>query len=191
MMSPANDQSRTASSVAERQLLLQPQRDRGSAARDPARDEPLRPALGLVVVDDARARVQAVLGAHRADELVRGELGDRVRRLRPARRVLPLRALARVAEDRPEAGTKTRISRVDSRTARGSRRSSPRSRSSSAAGAARSRARTTAPPGGRSRGAHLLDRGPQGVRLEQLAAHELKLPAQVLRGSRAAPRERP
>ena len=67
-MSPANDQSRTADEVAERQLVLQAQRDRGGGARDPARDEPLGAALGLVVEHDARARVQAVVRAQRADE---------------------------------------------------------------------------------------------------------------------------
>ena len=80
MTSPANDQSRTASSAPSVSSLSRPERDRGGAARDPARDELLGPALGLVVEGDARAGVQAVVLAQRADELVRGELGDRIRR---------------------------------------------------------------------------------------------------------------
>ena len=40
------------------------------------------------------------------------------------------------------------------------------------------------------RRAHLLDGGPQGVRLKQIASHELHLIAQVLGGSRAAAPQR-
>ena len=86
--------------IAQRQLLLEPERDRGGAACDPARDELLGPALGLVVVDDPRAGVQPVVLAQGAHQLVRGELGDPVGRGRPARRLLALGAFRRVAEDR-------------------------------------------------------------------------------------------
>src|ERR1700733_13985958 len=79
---------------AEFELVLAPERDRGGGARDAPRDETLGPALGLVVVGDRGARVQAVVLAQAAEQLVGGELGHGVWRARPAGRVLVLRALA-------------------------------------------------------------------------------------------------
>ena len=152
-MSPAKDQSRTASSEPSVSSLWQAERDRRRRARDPPRDEALGAALGLVVVDDPRARVQAVVVAHRADELVRGELGDRVRVARAGRRELVLRALRGVAEDRSGGGRRTRGSRGRARApSRAPSRSRRRSRRSPASG--RSQEAGTYDmrrPGGRSR----------------------------------------
>ena len=85
--------------VAEHELVLEPERDRGGGARDLARQEVDRPQRRLVVVEDPAAREHPVaLAVARGDE-VGVRLRDAVRRERARRGLLGLRRLARLAED--------------------------------------------------------------------------------------------
>ena len=85
--------------VAEHELSLEAEGDRGRRARDLPRQEVDRPQRRLVVVEDPAAGEHPVAAAvARGDEVGVG-LRDAVRRQRARRRLLRLRRLARLAED--------------------------------------------------------------------------------------------
>ena len=85
--------------IAEHELVLQPERDRCSRARDLARKEVERPPRRLVVVEDPAARMQPVAPAVARDDEMPVRLRHPVR-ASPARAAsLCLRRLARLAED--------------------------------------------------------------------------------------------
>ena len=85
--------------VAEHELVLEAERDRGRRPRHLPGEEVDRPERRLVVVEDPAAREHAVAPPVARGDEVRVGLGDAVRRQRARRRRLRLRRLARLAED--------------------------------------------------------------------------------------------
>jgi hypothetical protein len=85
--------------ITQQELVFETECDRRSPVRDLPRQELQGAARGLVVVEDAGARVEPVSVAVRARAEVRIRLRDSVRRHRRERRLLRLRRFGRVAED--------------------------------------------------------------------------------------------
>ena len=113
MTSPANDQSRTASSAPSVSSLSRPSAIAAAprVIRRVTNCSGRRSDSWLKAI--ARAGVQAVVLAQRADELVRGELGDRVGRVRAAG-VCSFCGLSRASPKiAPEAATNTRAGAVE------------------------------------------------------------------------------